>query len=262
MKSVLNDIAVYFYGNSSNIPVLFVHGFPYESHMWDFQIKELQNNFYCITFDCRGLGGSTSGDGQFTIESFVDDLIYIIDELKVNIPVLCGLSMGGYIALRAIERMQKYFRALILCDTKSDADNNEAKLRRAAGIKLINQEGAPKFIEGFVPTCFSKNSVQNLPIYKITLERALTSDPVGVKGCLLAMQGRTDTTSYLERIVIPTLVICGENDTFTPPQVMKTMKDKIRNSEFIVVPGAAHMTPLENPEYFNKAVKKFLSKLN
>lgn len=262
MKYSINGLSVYCQGNSSDIPVLFVHGFPYESHMWDFQVKELHNNFYCVTFDCRGLGGSPSGDGQFTIESFVDDVKYIIDELKVNKPVLCGLSMGGYIALRAVERMKDYFRALVLCDTKSEADNNEAKLRRALGIKLIKEEGVQRFINDFVPTCFSKNSVQNLPVYKLTLERALTSDPLGVKGCLLAMQGRTDTTASLETIKIPTLVICGEKDSFTPPLVMKEMADKIPNSEFVIVPEAAHMTPLENPEFFNKALKEFLSKIN
>ena len=261
MKSIINGISVYSHGNSESVPILFVHGFPYENHMWDFQVNELQNYYYCITYDCRGLGASPAGSGQFTMESFVDDLKYIIDGLKINKPVLCGLSMGGYIALRAVERMEDYFSALILCDTKSEADNNEAKLRRAAGIKMINEEGIQKFVSGFIPTCFTENSIRNLPEYKATLERALTFDPVGIKGCLLAMQGRTDTTAYLNKIKIPALVICGKEDKLSPPSAMKGLAEKISNSEFVVVPGAAHMTPLENPEFLNKVFFTFLNKI-
>ncbi len=261
MKSILNGISVQSIGNSKNIPIIFIHGFPYESGMWDFQVNELQNSYYCITYDNRGLGASPSGDGQFTMESFVDDLKYIIDELKVNKPVLCGLSMGGYISLRAVERMEKTFRALILCDTKSEADTNEAKLRRAAGIKIINEKGAQKFIREFVPTCFSEKSVKTLPVFKTTLDRSLKFDAAGVKGCLLAMQGRTDTTGYLEKIKIPALVICGEEDKFTPPNEMKKMAEKIKTSEFVIIPEAAHMTPLENPVAVNNAIETFLRKI-
>ncbi len=261
MKTVINGIAVYGYGDPENLPVIFIHGFPYEAHMWYSQVKALQESYYCLTYDCRGLGSSPAGGGQFTMESFVDDLKYIIEELKINKPVVCGLSMGGYIALRAIERMEEMFSAVVLCDTKPGADNNDTKLRRAAGVKLINEEGVQRFVGGFVPTCFSENSVKSLPQYKETLERSLTSDAVGVKGCLLAMQGRTDTTAYLNKIKIPALIICGEYDKFTPPQAMKEMSEKIKTSEFVIVPGAAHMSPVENPVYFNKALKAFLDKL-
>ena len=262
MKFSVNGLSVFSHGDSKSKPILFVHGFPYDSNMWLPQVNALQSLYLCITYDCRGLGSSPAGDGQFTMESFVDDLKYIIDKLKINKPVLCGLSMGGYIALRAVERMEDYFSAFILCDTKAEADNNEAKLRRAAGIKMINNEGVQIFVSGFVPTCFTENSVMNLPAYKAALERAMMFDPVGIKGCLLAMQGRTDATAYLNKIKIPTLVICGEEDKLSPPSAMKGMAEKINNSEFVVVPGAAHMTPLENPDFINKTLLNFLNKFN
>ena len=170
--------------------------------------------------------------------------------------------MGGYIALRAVERMEEKFSALILCDTKSEADNNEAKLRRAEGVRLINEDGVQKFVSGFIPTTFTENSIKKLSAYKVAFNRALTFDPVGVKGCLLAMQGRTDTTSYLSKIKIPTLVISGEEDKLTPPGTMKAMAGKIINSSFAIIPGAAHMTPLENPGYFNRVMVDFLNNLN
>jgi len=186
--------------------------------MWKHQVSAFKSTHYCVSYDIRGLGESPAGDGQFTIEYFVDDLEQIIENLKLDHPVLCGLSMGGYISLRAVERMEEKFRALILCDTKSEADNNEAKLKRAAGIKRINKEGVQKFAADFVPNCFAKESIEKLgEEYISILGKSMNSNPEGVKGCLLAMAGRTDTTDYLSKIEIPVIVSCGEKDTLTLP---------------------------------------------
>ena len=262
MEKIINELAVFINGDNVKKSILFVHGFPYDHLMWDNQVSELKNNYRCITYDIRGLGESPSGDGQFTIESFVDDIETIINELKLHKPVLCGLSMGGYIALRAVERMEEMFSGLILCDTKSEADGNEVKLRRSVGIKKINKEGIKKFVSEFVPTCFSKESINNLKEYPVVLNRALGSDPTGVKGCLLAMAGRTDTTGYLEQIKIPVLVICGEKDSLSPPESMRELASKIKDSEFVLIPEAAHMTPVENSKAVNSAIINYLNKIN
>jgi len=230
--------------------------------MWNKQVSAFKSSCFCISYDIRGLGESPAGDGQYTIESFVDDLEKIIDELKLEHPILCGLSMGGYISLRAVERMEEKFRALILCDTKSEADNNETKLKRAAGIKRINNEGIQKYIADFVPNCFAKESMEKLgQEYISILDRSMNSDPIGVKGCLLAMAGRTDTTEYLSKIKIPVLVLCGEKDTLTTPDTMKSMAGKIKGSEFTIVPGSGHMSAVENPHFLNEKIKSFLKKI-
>jgi len=103
MQKQINGLAVYTYGNKKNTPIIFVHGFPLDNTMWKNQIKFLQKDYYCITYDVRGLGNSYVGDGQYTMEAYVWDLFSIINELNLNKPVLCGLSMGGYISLRAVE---------------------------------------------------------------------------------------------------------------------------------------------------------------
>lgn len=229
--------------------------------MWKSQVEFLQTKFFCITYDIRGLGSSAPGDGQYTIEMFTDDLADLIDELNLIRPVICGLSMGGYIALRAVERFEDKFSAVILSDTKAAADSNEAKLKRAAGIKTINSEGAEKFVKDFVPGCFSSKTIKDKPkLYNEILDRSLLSHPTGLKGCLLAMAARTDTTAYLAKIKIPVLVICGEDDALTPPDVMKSMSKLINNSEFVLIPQAGHLSPVENPDEFNKKMKEFLDK--
>jgi 3-oxoadipate enol-lactonase len=259
MQRTINGLNIFLDGDDKKPPIIFVHGFPFDHFMWDEQVKALGGDYYCIRYDIRGLGSSPAGDGQFTMEMFVDDLEKIIEELKLTKPILCGLSMGGYISLRAIERMQEKFSALILCDTKSAADDNEGKLKRAGAIKQINSGGFESFIDAFVLNCFGEQFVKGKRNeYDTVVKRSKKNSPLGVKGCLLAMAGRTDTTKSLNNIKLPTLIICGSEDKLTPPSVMKLMADQIPNSKFITVEGAGHMIPIENPQLVNKLIKDFL----
>ena len=230
--------------------------------MWDYQIEVLKEKYYCVTYDIRGLGQSYIGDGQFTMEAFVWDLFSIIDELKLDKPILCGLSMGGYISLRAIEKEQKRFGGLILCDSRSEADNNDGKLKRSNAINKINIEGVEAFVNEFVPKCFHTKTPERFSnMYKRTFEIAKKQNPIGVKGSLLAMLSRRDTTEFLKKVTVPALILVGKKDALTPPDVMKKMSDKIKNAKFFVVPKAGHMSPLDNPDFVNDKIKKFLEEI-
>ncbi|MFA7418907.1 MAG: alpha/beta fold hydrolase [Melioribacteraceae bacterium] len=261
MKKTINGLSVNTFGDSSKQSIIFVHGFPYDHSMWKSQIDVLKNDYYCVAYDVRGLGESSVGDGQYMLEFFVDDLFAIIAELKLNKPVLCGLSMGGYIALRAMERNQDLFGGLILCDTRADADDDAARLKRGVSINMINKDGLVKFTEMFVTNCFAEETPkQNEKMFLTTLYNTQKNDPLGVKGCIIAIMSRTDTTKFLPQIKIPTLVICGSFDKLTPPTVMRAMAEKIPNSEFAAIPFAGHMTPLENPSCVNDLLKGFLDR--
>ena len=257
-----NGISIFIEGNKEKTPILFVHGFPFDHHMWKHQISKFSSDYLCITYDIRGLGDSNPGDGQYTIESFVDDMEMVMRELKIGEPVLCGFSMGGYISLRAVERMGSRFKGLILCDTKSASDTNEGKINRALGIKKINTEGTAKYVQEFIPNCFCEFSLEHKSeLVHEYIERSEYFSPDGIKGCLLAMAGRTDTSGYLAGIEIPVLVLCGEEDDLTTPDVMMGMADLIQDSEFHVISKAGHLSPLENPEEVNKYISVFLKRL-
>ncbi len=139
-------------------PIVLIHGFPFSHEMWSPQIAFLEKKLRVIAYDVRGHGKSDVGDGQYTLELFVDDLIGLLDHLKIEKAVLCGLSMGGYIALRAIERNPERWHALVLCDTSSQADSNEAKLRRAATIRAIKREGVKPFADTFLESAFAQTA--------------------------------------------------------------------------------------------------------
>ena len=262
MQLTINSLKVFTKGNKNNPPIIFLHGFPYDHSMWDNQIEALKDNYYCVSYDIRGLGESYIGDGQYTMEAFVWDLYSIIDELKLDKPALCGLSMGGYLALRAVTKEQERFGSLILCDTRSEADDNAGKLKRSNAINKINTEGVEAFVNEFVPGCFHpKIKERNNEMYENILLECKKQNPLGVKGALFAMLSRLDTTEELKDISIPTLVLVGKKDALTPPKYMKQLARGIKGAQFCIVPKSGHMTPLENPEFVTKQIFKFLSKL-
>ncbi len=264
MKATINRVRISYQvsGNASGHPVVFIHGFPFSHEMWQPQVALLSPDCWVITYDIRGHGESEVGDGQYTLEFFVDDLFALLDRLRIEIAAVVGLSMGGYIALRAIERSPDRIKALVLCDTRSEADTNEGKLKRAASIKLVKTEGVKKFAEGFVKAVFAPETFETKPeIVKFIQDIIERTSPLSIAGTLLALGARTDTTASLQKISIPTLILVGEHDALTPVAAALSMHEKIRNSELIVIPKAAHMSNLENPEAFNSALKEFLERL-
>lgn len=264
MLTSVNGTNLYYadIGKEESLPIVLIHGFPFSSEMWVGQTQVLQDgkkNLRIITYDLRGHGRSGVGDGQYTIELFVDDLIALLDHLKITKTILCGFSMGGYIALRAIERNPDRFNALVLCDTMSAADSNEAKIRRANSIKLVKKEGVERFAEGFLKAVFSPKTFDTKHDVIDEIRRIILSNsPLGICGALLAMAGRTDTTEALAKIGIPTLILTGEHDAVTPPTAAKSMHERIPNSKLHLIDSAGHMSNLENPNMFNEHLTKFL----
>lgn len=151
-------IAFETHGERKERGIVFIHGFPFDRSMWNEQARLLSNDHFVVSFDIRGHGESEQGSGQYVIEFFVDDLIALLDHLGLTKLCLCGLSMGGYTALRAIEREPARFSGLVLCDTKSTADTNAAKLNRANQIKMILAGKKPEFAEGQLKALFAPES--------------------------------------------------------------------------------------------------------
>jgi len=263
----VNGINLYYsdIGKVESLSIVFIHGFPFSSEMWKRQTQMLQDkntNLRIITYDLRGHGQSSVGDGQYTIELFVDDLIALLDYLKITRTILCGFSMGGYIALRAIERNPDRFNALVLCDTMSAADSDEAKIRRANSTMLIKKEGIRRFAEGFLKAVFAPQTFETKPCIIDAIRRTILSNSaLGICGGLLAMAGRTDTTEALPKISVPTLILVGENDMVTPPSAARIMHDKIPNSKLHLIYNAGHMSNLENPILFNGHLTEFLDSI-
>lgn len=239
-------------------PLVLIHAFPLNLTMWSAQIQALSAEHRVIAYDLRGLGESDVGDGQYTIELLVDDLIALLDHLRIGKTIVCGISLGGYIALRALERHPERFSALVLCDTRSEADSDEAKIKRSAGLRLLKEKGVPSFAEEFVKPAFAPETFKTNPeIVHTAKGMILKNSPLGIGGALLALASRTDTTESLKRLSIPTLVLVGEKDQITPPSAALSLKEKIPNAQMHVIPNAGHLSNLENPAEFNRRLTAF-----
>jgi 3-oxoadipate enol-lactonase len=264
MRATING-ASFFYldqGHREGLPVVFVHGFPFSHAMWKGQIEAAGTFCRVITYDLRGLGESDVGDGQYTIEGHVDDLIGLLDLLGIKKTAIVGLSMGGYITLRAIERNPERFVAAVLCDTRSEADSNDTKIKRALGIKSVKEQGSRQFADTFVKGVFAEESFRRNPEAVRFIHGIIgKTSPLSIAGSLLALASRTDTTESLPLIAVPTLILVGEHDVTTPPSASRSMHEKIRQSELFIIPGAAHMSNLENPAAFNEKIGSFLQQI-
>jgi 3-oxoadipate enol-lactonase len=264
MKARINDLSMEYSveGPRTGVPIVLIHGFPFSKAMWKPQVDALKKSYYVITYDIRGHGQSDAGDGQYSVEYFVDDLFGLLDHLKISSAVLVGLSMGGYIALRAHERSPERVRALVLCDTRSEADGNEGKVKRAQQAKIVKTGGMKKFSEPFLKGVFCERTFETKPDAVEMIRNVIeTTSPAAVAGTLIALAGRTDSTPSLFTIKIPTLILVGQHDSITPPSASYAMKEKIPHGELHVISQSGHLSSLENPEMFNTHLVKFLTKL-
>jgi len=252
-------------GPRTGIPVLFIHGFPFSRQMWRYQVDALKQDYHVITYDVRGHGGSDTGDGQYSVEMFVDDLIAVLDHLKLRSVVAVGLSMGGYIVLRAIERHPERFRAIVLCDTRSEADGNDGKVKRARQVIDLGRSeksGLKGFTDSFVKAVFHAKTITDKPEVVREIRDIIANTPLpSIRGTLLALAGRTDTTASLYQIAVPTLILVGRHDAITPPSASNAMKDKISGAELHLIPDAGHLSNLENPEEFTTHLFNFLHRI-
>lgn len=244
------------------IPIIFLHGFPFNKNMWKGQLDFLKETNRVITCDIRGFGRSKDEDSVLSIDLFADDLVQFMSQLKIDKAIICGLSMGGFIALNALQRFPERFDALILCDTQCIADTAEVRAKRYTIIEDIELEGARTFNEGFIKSVFHHNSLQNKEKLVDTLRKVVFSNSQHIiTSGLTALAERSETCSSLDAIHVPTLIICGREDEVTPLVQSESMHTEIKGSVLQIIEKAGHVSNLEQEKEFNKHLSTFLNTL-
>jgi len=247
----------------AGMPVVLIHGFPLDHSMWDAQSAHLSTRWRVVAPDMRGFGGSQVTGGTATMEQMADDVAALVEMLAIDEPiVLCGLSMGGYVALEFWRKYAGRLRALVLCDTRAAADTPEAAAGRLETVERVLRDGTEPLADAMLPKLFAPATLENDP-HTVATERKtmLAADPEGVAAALRGMAGRRDFRDQLAKISLPTMVIVGENDTISTVDEMRSIAGAIAAAEFVILPGAGHMTPLENPTGFNEAIEQFLTRV-
>lgn len=262
IKITVNNLTVCYNdeGQEGAPVIIFIHGFPFNKSMWDKQIKVLKDNYRVIAYDVRGHGSSDVGTGIYSIELFVNDLINLMEALKIDKAILCGLSMGGYIALRAIENYPDHFDALILCDTNCIADTSEVKEKRMKTIENIKKDGVEAFAEDSLKNLFAPESFTSKEAeIASTREMIVNTSKKTLYKTLRAFYERKETCGSLPNIKVPVLIMVGNEDKITPPAAAQLMHEKIEDSILCILEQAAHLSNMENPTEFNNQLEKFVS---
>jgi pimeloyl-ACP methyl ester carboxylesterase len=242
--------------------VLFLHAFPLGLAMWDDQAAALAGTHRMVRFDDRGFGASPPGDGLLTMERIADDAAALLDHLGLERAVVAGCSMGGYAAFAMVRRHPDRLRALVLQDTRAGADSEEARKNRALLAEKTLREGPAAALEAFLPKLLGATTWKERPL---VVERVkamtLAASPRGIADALHGLAARGDSFPTLREIRVPTLVICGEEDTITPVADSEALAKGIAGSRLEVIPGAGHLSNLESPEAYNGVLKAFLASL-
>lgn len=254
IKLSYNDVGM------GKIPVVFLHGFPFNKSMWDNQLKTFEETHRFIAVDFRSFGQSTNDDSALSMDVLGDDLIGFLNALKLRRVIICGLSMGGFVALNAITRYPERFAAMILCDTNCVADKPEQREKRYKTIEEIEKNGTSKFAASFLDSLFYDDTyASNKELVKKINVDILANTPEVIINGLKALATRNETCSALDKIAVPTLIICGREDEITPLEQSEFMNKHIKDSTLKVINNAGHLSNMEQPQDFNAELLEFLS---
>jgi 3-oxoadipate enol-lactonase len=247
-------------GSGSEV-LLLLHGFPFHSGMWRPQLDAPPEGWRIIAPDLRGFGRSPVIEGNgFSMDAAAADVAALLQRLGIARAVVCGLSMGGYVAFAMLRNHPSLVRGLVLCDTRAAADTDEVRRGRQQSIAQIGAEGTAHFNETMLGKLLSPFTQERRP--EVVEEvRAMMAEarPESVIAALHGLASRPDSTPMLRSTVIPTRVIVGEDDEITPPREAQIVARGIPGARLEIVPDAAHLPNLENPEVFDRLLNGFLA---
>jgi len=245
-----------------SLTVILLHGFPLNRSMWREQVEALSARAHVVAPDLRGLGETTVTHGAATMEEMARDVAALMDELAIEQAILAGLSMGGYVALAFYHLFPGRVRALVLADTRAQADTEEARENREKLAQRALKEGMSPIIDAMLLKLLAPATLKGRPetVARVREMMAQTS-PAGAAAALRGMAVRYDQTGFLPEIASPALIIVGSEDQITPPADAETMHHKITGSHLVAIEGAGHMSNIEHPAEFNNRLGRFLDRI-
>ena len=261
--------------------VVFIHGFPFDGSMWEPQLAALPDGWRGLAPDLRGFGRSPiNGDGcapsgrrlgtgialpdepVLSMTCLADDIAALIEREVDGPAVICGLSMGGYVAFDLVRRRPELVRGLVLADTRAEADSDEGRENRMQMAQTVRRSGNRPIASAMIPDLLAPGTREDAPdVVDAVRSMILDTPPETVIAALAGMASRRDSTGDLPILPTPTLVIVGEHDAITPPDTARAMVDAIPEAELTVIPDAGHLSGMENPEAFNAALGAFLERM-
>ena len=259
----LGDVRIGYDDVGRGLPVVFLHGFPHDRSLWSHQRVALASRIRCIVPDLRGFGESTGV--AHDIDAYADDVVRLLDHLEIEDAVVCGLSMGGYIAMALWRRNPSRVRGLVLCDTRAGADSAEQRAARNETIEKVRRDGVTVLADLQLGKMVGQDTHANRPDVVESMRAMMSRQSVSaVTGALQALRDRPDSRETIGSITVPTLVIVGEDDTLTPPseaEAMIALLPAAAGARLERIAGAGHVSCFERPAAVTHALADFLAGL-
>jgi pimeloyl-ACP methyl ester carboxylesterase len=260
MKAQINDITLAYSDKGTGLPIVFLHAFPLNRTMWATQEEALSSRHRVITVDLRGHGESDAPLWHYTLDQVADDVRALLDYLSAPQAVFVGLSMGGYILFAFYRKYADRVKGLVLADTRAQADTPEGRDGRFQMAQIAYNQGPAAIADLMIPKLLSPAALQTKPALVRHVRSMIEGNQIsGIAGDLMAMAERPDSVPLLRQIACPTQIIVGELDLATPPRDSKLMADQIPGARLTTIPGAGHLSNLEDPETFDHLVGDFVS---
>lgn len=241
--------------------LLLIHGFPLSAAMWRPQLETPPAGWRVIAPDLRGFGDSPpAGTDQTTMDAMADDLAALLQGLGIRSATVCGLSMGGYVALALLGRHPARVKGLVLCDTKAGADSDEVRRARLQSAARVLAEGTSSVVDSMLPKLLSPLALRSQPGLEQEVRGIMEAAPApAVAAALRGMAARPDSTPMLRTINVPTQIIVGADDQITPAGGAQLMVRGIPGARLDIIPEAGHLPNLENTPAFKRVLEGFLA---
>jgi 3-oxoadipate enol-lactonase len=237
--------------------ILLIHAFPVDASMWSAQVEALSDEHTVLAPSLPGFGGMPSVGDVMSMDAVADFLSGELDRSGAERAVVCGLSMGGYVAFSLWRRHRDRVGGLILANTRAEPDDEAGKERRRTVAEKARNEGSGAIAES-PPPLLSADAGEDLWERVKGWIRAQPGESIAAAS--LGMAEREDSRPILGDIDVPTAVITSTGDTLIPPDVSSPMAEAIPAADLVILDGAGHLSNLEDPQGFNTAVRSVLSR--
>lgn len=256
---ILDGLSLFYHDEGQGEPLLLIHGFPLSSDLYQPQRAAFTPRFRVITPDLRGMGRSDTPTGTYSVETYADDMVALLDHLGIGRAVVGGMSMGGYILLAMLRRHPDRVEGAIFIDTKAGADTEEGRAGRRKMAEQARAEGAGAVADVMLPKMLTERTRSQQPELAAHVREMMAATPVdGIVGALEALAARADSTEHLQQFDVPALVIVGSEDQVTPPTEAEKLQQGLPKAQLVVIDGAAHAANLERPNEVNHVIQTWL----
>lgn len=243
----------------SGPPVVLLHPFPVHREFWNSIVPVLSSRYRLILPDLRGHGDSEIGEGPALMAKHANDLARLLDAAGVGKATFVGVSIGGYILFEFWRRFRARVNALVVCDSRPQADTAEARANRLKAAADVLEQGTSPFIESMIPKLMGRTTLGMRPDLVDGARRMMSQmSPEDINLVQRGMAERPDSVADLNSINVPTLIVIGDEDIISTPADGELMRQNIAGSQLKIIPKAGHYPPWEQPDAVGVVLRQFL----